>query len=83
MTKNKSNQYVNIRKGNKMKKGDKLFELICITSPEYNPNEEIEISLGFYSSYIIAVREKKICEKQAEEDNQDLKYEVKKHKIII
>ena len=67
-----------------VKKGDKIFELICISSPMYNPNEEIEVSLGFYSSYIIAVREKKICENQAEKDNQVLlKYEVQKHKIII
>ena len=66
-----------------MKRNDEVFELVCITSTEYEPNEEAEISLGFYSSEEIANRQKEECEIDAEEDNQDLKYEVKTHRVIL
>ena len=65
-----------------MKKGDKFFELVCITSPEYAPNEEIEVTLGYYSSRSIINKEKKICEKQVE-NYHDLRYTIKEHKIVL
>ena len=66
-----------------MKKGDEIWQLICITSCEYNPNELEEITLGYYSSQEKANEQKEICEREAKEENQDLQYEVKKHRIIL
>lgn len=64
-----------------IKKGDKFFELVCITSTEYNPNEEVEITYGFYSSLEIANNIKKECVAQAKGLN--LEYKIKKHKINL
>ena len=66
-----------------IKKDDEIFELICITSCEYNPNELEEITLGYYSSQEKAIEQKSICEEQAREDNLYFEYEVKKHYIIL
>ncbi len=68
---------------NMIVKDDEVFELVCITSVEYDPNEEVEMSMGFYSCQEIANWQKEKCELQAEEDNQDLKYEVKNHTVIL
>jgi len=66
-----------------MKKGDEIWQLICVTSCEYNPEELTEFTLGYYSSQEKANEQKEICKREAEEDNQDLQYEVKKHRIIL
>ena len=66
-----------------IKKGDEIYQLICISSCEYNPEELTEFTLGYYSSQEKANEQKEICEKQAEEDNQDLQYRVEKHRIIL
>ena len=66
-----------------IKKGDEIWELVCITSCEYNPNELEEVTLGYYSSQEKANEQKDICEKQSESDNQDLQYKVEKHRIIL
>lgn len=65
-----------------VKKGEEIFELICISYPEYMPNDLIEFTLGYYSTQEKAIEQKEICEREAEEFNQDLQYEVKKHRII-
>jgi len=66
-----------------IKKGDEIWELVCITSCEYNPNELEEIILGYYSTQEIANEQKEVCERQAEDDFQDLQYEVRKQRIIL
>jgi hypothetical protein len=66
-----------------IKKGDEIWELVCLTSCEYNPEELTEVTLGYYSSQEKANEQKDICEKQAAEENQDLQYEVRKHRIIL
>ena len=66
-----------------IKQDDEIWELVCITSCKYNPNELEEITLGYYSSQEKANEQKDICEKQAEENYQDLTYEVRKHRVIL
>ena len=66
-----------------IKKGDEIWELVCITSCEYNPNELEEVTLGYYSTQEFANKQKDICIKQAEEDNQDFQYEIRKCRIIL
>ena len=60
-----------------IKKGDEIFELICIT-----PDTNDEFSLGYFSNQHIANEQKTICEKQVREGNLFLEYEVRKHRII-
>jgi len=68
-----------------IKKGDEIYQLICISSYGYAPEELTEFTLGYYSSQEKANEQKDICEKQAEEDNliADLQYRVEKHYIIL
>jgi hypothetical protein len=66
-----------------IKQGDEIWELVCITSCEYNSNELEEITLGYYSTQEKANEQKDICEKQAEESNLDLEYQVEKHRIVL
>lgn len=66
-----------------MQKNDEIFELICISPCEYNPEELTEFTLGYYSKQEIVIKQKEICEKQANEENQDLQYRVEKHRIIL
>lgn len=66
-----------------MQKNDEIFELICISPSEYNIGELTEFTLGYYSKQEIVIKQKEICEKQANEENQDLQYRVEKHRIIL
>ena len=66
-----------------IKTNDEIFELVCITPMEYNPNEYNEMSLGYYSSQELANEQKDICQRQANEELQNLEYTVKKHRIIM
>jgi len=73
----KSGKIIKFRKDIIMKKSDEFFELVCIY-----PDSQ-EFSLGFYSSQEIANEQKEICEDQAKQENLDLEYMVKNHKIIL
>lgn len=66
-----------------MQKNDEIFELVCIAPCVYHQGELNNFTLGYYSKQEIAIEQKEICEKQANEENKDLQYRVEKHRIIL